>query len=49
MRNLMSAWRLQRAPWEAKIIKLADFIDNTEDICRKGRHFAAPARQQNIR
>jgi hypothetical protein len=26
--------------WNAKIIKLADLIDNTEDICRKDRHFA---------
>jgi guanosine-3',5'-bis(diphosphate) 3'-pyrophosphohydrolase len=40
MRKLMSAWRLGRAPWEAKLIKLADFIDNTADICRKDRHFA---------
>lgn len=40
MRKLMSAWRLGRAPWEAKLIKLADLIDNTDDICRKDRHFA---------
>jgi hypothetical protein len=36
----MSAWRLGRAPWDAKMIKLADLIDNTEEICRKDRHFA---------
>ena len=40
MRKIMSAWRLGRAPWDAKMIKLADLIDNTEDICRKDRHFA---------
>jgi guanosine-3',5'-bis(diphosphate) 3'-pyrophosphohydrolase len=40
MRKVMSAWRLGRASFDAKLIKLADFIDNTEDICRKDRHFA---------
>ena len=29
-----------RAPFDAKLIKLADFIDNTEDICRYDRYFA---------
>lgn len=32
VRKLMSAWRLARAPWEAKLIKLADLIDNTRYI-----------------
>jgi (p)ppGpp synthase/HD superfamily hydrolase len=32
VRKLMSAWRLSRAPWEAKLIKLADLIDNTQYI-----------------
>lgn len=40
MRKLMSAWRLGRAPFRAKLVKLADIIDNTEDICRNDRHFA---------
>ena len=40
IRKLMSAWRLGRAPFDAKLIKLADFIDNTHDICRHDRHFA---------
>jgi GTP diphosphokinase / guanosine-3',5'-bis(diphosphate) 3'-diphosphatase len=40
VRKLMSAWRLGRAPFNAKLIKLADFIDNTQDICRHDRHFA---------
>jgi (p)ppGpp synthase/HD superfamily hydrolase len=40
MRKLMSAWRLGHAPMDAKLIKLADFIDNSEDICRNDRHFA---------
>ena len=40
IRKIMSAWRLGGAPWEAKLIKLADFIDNTEDICTNDRHFA---------
>jgi GTP diphosphokinase / guanosine-3',5'-bis(diphosphate) 3'-diphosphatase len=40
IRKLMSAWRLGRAPFEAKLIKLADFIDNSQDICRHDRHFA---------
>jgi guanosine-3',5'-bis(diphosphate) 3'-pyrophosphohydrolase len=40
IRKLMSAWRLGRAPFDAKLIKLADFIDNTPDLCRHDRHFA---------
>jgi (p)ppGpp synthase/HD superfamily hydrolase len=32
VRKLMSAWRLSRAPWEAKLIKLADLVDNTQYI-----------------
>jgi (p)ppGpp synthase/HD superfamily hydrolase len=40
MRKMMSAWRLGRAPWDAKMIKLADLIDNTEQICRKDPDFA---------
>jgi hypothetical protein len=40
MRKTMSAWRMGRALWEAKLIKLADLIDSTEDICRNDRHFA---------
>src|ERR671919_460444 len=40
IRKIMSGWRLGRAPWDAKMIKLADLIDNTEEICRKDRHFA---------
>jgi (p)ppGpp synthase/HD superfamily hydrolase len=43
MRKLMSAWRLGRAPWDAKIIKLADLIDNTEDICRRPRARRSPS------
>lgn len=27
-RTLQAAWRLSRAPWDAKLIKLADIIDN---------------------
>lgn len=34
VRKLMSAWRLSRAPWEAKLIKLADLIENTGYILR---------------
>jgi GTP diphosphokinase / guanosine-3',5'-bis(diphosphate) 3'-diphosphatase len=40
LRKTMSAWRLGRAPLDAKLIKLADFIDNTGDICCKDWHFA---------
>jgi GTP diphosphokinase / guanosine-3',5'-bis(diphosphate) 3'-diphosphatase len=40
MRKIMSAWRLGRAPWDAKMIKLADLIDNSKEICRKDQHFA---------
>ena len=29
---LQSAWRLSRAPWNAKLIKLADIIDNGMNI-----------------
>jgi hypothetical protein len=32
VRKLMSAWRLSQAPWEAKLIKLADLIDNTQIV-----------------
>ena len=31
-RKLMSAWRLARAPWDAKLIKLADITDNAGSI-----------------
>lgn len=31
-RALQSAWRLSRAPWNAKLIKLADIIDNGSAI-----------------
>src|SRR5262245_31534927 len=37
-RKLMSAWRLARAPWDAKLIKLADFIDNSATIVAHDRH-----------
>jgi hypothetical protein len=37
MRKMMSAWRLGSAPWEAKMIKLAELIDNTKEICRWDR------------
>jgi GTP diphosphokinase / guanosine-3',5'-bis(diphosphate) 3'-diphosphatase len=47
MRKTMSAWRLGRAPWDAKMIKLADLIDNTPDICRKDRHFAPVYLREN--
>ena len=40
IRKIMSAWRLGGAPWDAKVIKLADFIDNTDDICKHDRNFA---------
>lgn len=39
-RALLSAWRLARAPLEAKLIKLADMIDNTQDIAEHDREFA---------
>ena len=32
IRKMMSAWRLSRAPLEAKLIKLADLADNTPGI-----------------
>jgi hypothetical protein len=38
----MSAWRLARAPWEAKLIKLADLIDNTRYLMEYDAD-AAPA------
>lgn len=39
-RKLMSAWRLSRAPIEAKLIKLADFVDNTPSIVEFDPSFA---------
>jgi (p)ppGpp synthase/HD superfamily hydrolase len=40
MRRIVAEWRLGHAPLDAKIIKLADMIDNTEDICEHDRRFA---------
>ena len=40
MCKMTSAWRLGRAPWGAKMIKLADLIDNAEDLYRKDLEFA---------
>lgn len=39
-RKLQSAWRLSRAPLDAKLIKCADFIDNSATIMQHDRHFA---------
>jgi len=33
-RSLLSAWRLARAPWNAKLIKLADIIDTSSSLRR---------------
>jgi len=40
IRKRMSAWRLSRAPLEAKFIKLADLIDNTPSIVEHDPDFA---------
>ncbi|WP_072392540.1 HD domain-containing protein [Hyphomicrobium sp. CS1GBMeth3] len=40
IRKIMSAWRLSRAPIEAKLIKLADFADNTPSIVERDPAFA---------
>jgi (p)ppGpp synthase/HD superfamily hydrolase len=39
-RNHMSAWRLSRAPFDAKLIKCADIIDNTTNIGQHDPNFA---------
>ena len=39
-RMAMASWRLGRAPWEAKLIKLADIIDNTRNIAESDPDFA---------
>jgi (p)ppGpp synthase/HD superfamily hydrolase len=39
-RKLQSAWRLARAPFEAKLIKCADFIDNSANIVENDPDFA---------
>lgn len=39
-RKQMSAWRLSRAPLEAKLIKLADLADNTPSIVAHDPDFA---------
>jgi len=31
-KGLRSAWRLSRAPWEAKLIELADIVDNCDQL-----------------
>jgi (p)ppGpp synthase/HD superfamily hydrolase len=38
-RVLQSAWRLSRAPWNAKLIKLADIIDNGTTIMQHDPKF----------
>jgi len=48
-RKLMSAWRLGGAPWPAKLIKLADLIDNSADIVRADRNFAPVYLAEKIR
>jgi guanosine-3',5'-bis(diphosphate) 3'-pyrophosphohydrolase len=40
IRKIMSAWRLSRAPIEAKLIKLADLADNTPSIVERAPDFA---------
>jgi (p)ppGpp synthase/HD superfamily hydrolase len=35
-RALKSAWRLSRAPWDAKLIELADIIDNCRSVRGSG-------------
>lgn len=35
-RSLLSAWRLARAPWNAKLIKLADIIDTSSSLRQRG-------------
>lgn len=40
VRKTMSAWRLARAPIEAKLIKLADLADNTPSIVAHAPRFA---------
>ena len=39
-RMAMASWRLGRAPMEAKLIKLADIIDNTRHIAEQDKDFA---------
>lgn len=38
-RALQAAWRLSRAPWNAKLIKLADIIDNGTAIIAHNPNF----------
>ena len=40
IRKVMAAWRLSRAPLEAKLIKLADLADNTPSIVERDPSFA---------
>jgi (p)ppGpp synthase/HD superfamily hydrolase len=40
VRMMMAAWRLGRAPWHAKLIKLADIIDNSSNIVAHDPDFA---------
>ena len=41
-RALQAAWRLSRAPWNAKLIKLADIIDNGTAIAMHNPHAIWP-------
>lgn len=47
--KLATAWRLAHAPWNAKLIKLADLIDNSEIICREDRPSAPAYLQEKAR
>ncbi|WP_290982647.1 HD domain-containing protein [Hyphomicrobium sp.] len=38
---LKSAWRLSRAPWDAKLIQMADIVDNCRSIRLYDQAFAA--------
>jgi len=40
VRMMIAAWRLGRAPWDAKMIKLADIIDNSSNIVAHDPDFA---------
>lgn len=40
-RAQIAAWRIGRSPWGAKLIKLADIIDNSRNVSKRDPDFAA--------
>lgn len=45
-RTLLSSWRLARAPFDAKLIKLAEVLDNVPNVIKHDPRFASKYRAE---